>query len=102
VLEWAIRHRFAALTIAVLLIVWSVADVFILGSEFLPTIDEGNMLVRATMPASISLNRAIDVSTQIERAFKEFPRSKQSLQRSGEPNSAAIRRVSATTNSTSA
>jgi cobalt-zinc-cadmium resistance protein CzcA len=31
------------------------------------------MLVRATMPASISLNRAIDVSTQIERAFKEFP-----------------------------
>jgi len=73
VLEWAIRHRFAALTIAVLLIVWSVADVFILGSEFLPTIDEGNMLVRATMPASISLNRAIDVSTQIERAFKEFP-----------------------------
>jgi len=73
VLEWAIRHRFAALTIAILLIVWSVADVFILGSEFLPTIDEGNMLVRATMPASISLNRAIDVSTQIERAFKEFP-----------------------------
>jgi cobalt-zinc-cadmium resistance protein CzcA len=73
VLEWAIRHRFAAITIAVLLIVWSVADVFILGSEFLPTIDEGNMLVRATMPASISLNRAIDVSTQIERAFREFP-----------------------------
>src|SRR6185369_12690574 len=65
--------RLAALTIAVLLIVWSVADVFILGSEFLPTIDEGNMLVRATMPASISLNRAIDVSTQIERAFREFP-----------------------------
>lgn len=73
VLEWAIRHRVAAITIAALLIVWSVADVFILGSEFLPTIDEGNMLVRATMPASISLNRAIDVSTQIERTFREFP-----------------------------
>ncbi|HSB12250.1 MAG TPA: CusA/CzcA family heavy metal efflux RND transporter [Blastocatellia bacterium] len=73
VLEWSIKHRIAAITIAALLIVWSVADVFILGSEFLPTIDEGNMLVRATMPASISLNRAIDVSTQIERAFREFP-----------------------------
>jgi heavy metal efflux system protein len=73
VLEWAIRNRYAAITVAILLIVWSVADVFILGSEFLPTIDEGNMLVRATMPASISLNRAIDVSTQIERAFREFP-----------------------------
>ncbi len=73
VLEWAIRRRYLAITVAILLIVWSAADVFILGSEFLPTIDEGNLLVRATMPASISLNRAIDVSTQIERAFKEFP-----------------------------
>jgi cobalt-zinc-cadmium resistance protein CzcA len=73
VLKWAIRHRYIALTIAALLIVWSVADVFILGSEFLPTIDEGNMLVRATMPASISLGRAIEVSTQIEKSLREFP-----------------------------
>jgi cobalt-zinc-cadmium resistance protein CzcA len=73
VLKWAIRHRYLALTIAAALIVWSVADVFILGSEFLPTIDEGNMLVRATMPASISLGRAIEVSSQIEKSLREFP-----------------------------
>src|SRR5690349_21374880 len=73
VLEWAIRHRYLALTIAGLLLVWSVADVFILGSEFLPTIDEGNMLVRATMPASISLPRAIEVSSQIEKTLRQFP-----------------------------
>src|SRR5215471_13018957 len=63
VLEWAIRHRYLALAIAGLLLVWSFADIFILGSEFLPTIDEGNMLVRATMPASISLSRAVEVSS---------------------------------------
>src|SRR5437667_7210335 len=73
VLEWAIRHRYLALTIAALLLVWSFADVFILGSEFLPTIDEGNMLVRATMPASISLSRAIEVSSQIEKTLRQFP-----------------------------
>ena len=73
VLEWAIRHRFLALTMAGLLLIWSVADVFILGSEFLPTIDEGNMLVRATMPASISLSRAIGVSSQIEKTLRQFP-----------------------------
>src|SRR5438105_9892020 len=73
VLEWAIRHRHLTLVIAGLLIVWSVADVFILGSEFLPTIDEGNMLVRATMPASISLSRATEISTQIEKTLKQFP-----------------------------
>ncbi len=73
VLKSAIRHRYLALTIAAGLIVWSVADVFILGSEFLPTIDEGNMLVRVTMPASISLPRAIEISTQIEKSLREFP-----------------------------
>src|SRR6266404_3899805 len=73
VLKWAIRHRYIALTIAAVLLVWSVADVYILGSEFLPTIDEGNMLVRATMPASISLLRAIEVSSQIEKSLREFP-----------------------------
>jgi len=73
VLQWAIRHRYLALTIAGLLLVSSVADIFILGSEFLPTIDEGNMLVRATMPASISLPRAIEVSSQIEKTLRQFP-----------------------------
>ena len=73
VLKWAIAHRYIAITIAAALIVLSVANVYILGSEFLPTIDEGNMLVRATMPASISLARAIEVSSQIEKSLREFP-----------------------------
>jgi len=73
VLNWAIAHRYLTLIFAGALLIWSVADIFILGSEFLPTIDEGNMLVRATMPASISLSRAIDVSTQIEKSLREFP-----------------------------
>ena len=73
VLKWAIRHRYIALTIALVLLVWSAADFYILGSEFLPTIDEGNMLVRATMPASISLSRAVEVSSKIEKQLLEFP-----------------------------
>src|SRR6476620_2360144 len=73
VLEWAIGNKILTLTIAGLLLVWSVADVFILGSEFLPTIDEGNMLVRATMPDSISLPRAIEVSSKIGKSLRDFP-----------------------------
>jgi cobalt-zinc-cadmium resistance protein CzcA len=73
VLKWAIRHRYITITIALVLLVWTAADFYILGSEFLPTIDEGNMLVRATMPASISLTRAMDVSSRIEKKLLEFP-----------------------------
>src|SRR5436190_23196753 len=73
VLKWTIAHRYLALAFAALLLVWSVADFYFLGSEFVPTIDEGNMLVRATMPASISLPRAIEVSSQIEKKLLQFP-----------------------------
>ena len=73
VLKWTIAHRYLTLILAAALLAWSVADVFIIGSEFLPTIDEGNFLVRATMPASISLSRAVEISTQIERTLKSFP-----------------------------
>src|SRR5439155_7077900 len=69
----AIRHRVLSLTIAALLLIWRVADVFILGNEFLPTSDEDNMHVRAIMPASISLSRAVEVSSQIEKTLHEFP-----------------------------
>src|ERR1700759_1868488 len=71
--RWTIAHRSLTLVLAAILLAWSLADVFIIGSEFLPTIDEGNFLVRATMPASISLSRAIEISTQLERTLKGFP-----------------------------
>ena len=73
VLKWTMAHRYITVCIAILLIGWSIANVYLLGSEFLPTIDEGNMLVRATMPASISLSRAVEISSQIEKQLKEFP-----------------------------
>src|SRR4051794_29231919 len=73
ILKWTFGHHILTVLIALLLIGWSVANVFMLGSEFLPTIDEGNLLVRATMPASISLTRATEISSQIEKAFMEFP-----------------------------
>src|SRR3982751_4101023 len=73
VLKWTFGHHILTVLIALLLVGWSVANVYMLGSEFLPTIDEGNLLVRATMPASISLTRAVEISTEIEKRFKEFP-----------------------------
>jgi cobalt-zinc-cadmium resistance protein CzcA len=73
VLKWTMDHRYITVFIALILLGWSVADVYLLGSEFLPTIDEGNLLVRATMPASISLSRAAEISAQIEKSLKEFP-----------------------------
>jgi cobalt-zinc-cadmium resistance protein CzcA len=73
VLKWTMKHRYITVFIALLLVGWSITNIYMLGSEFLPSIDEGNLLVRATMPASISLSRATEISAQIEKQLKEFP-----------------------------
>lgn len=73
VLRWTMVHRYITVLICTFLIGGSLLAAYFLGSEFLPTIDEGNLLVRATMPASISLSRATEISGQIEKTFMGFP-----------------------------
>jgi len=43
------------------------------GSEFLPSLDENNFRIRATLPTSISLQAATDISLQLERIILENP-----------------------------
>jgi cobalt-zinc-cadmium resistance protein CzcA len=45
----------------------------ITGSEFLPSLDENNFRVRATMPPSVSLKEATDIARQLERIFLKNP-----------------------------
>src|SRR3954454_9535963 len=44
VLKWTMVHRYITVLIATLLIAGSLGCLYLLGSEFLPTIDEGNLL----------------------------------------------------------
>jgi len=73
VLEWALKHRKATAGVYALAIAVSLAVFPFLGSEFLPTLDEGNILIRATMPASISLERAVQLAQNIEKELLSFP-----------------------------
>lgn len=73
VLEWAMEHRGVTVVAYAVAIAGSLAVFPFLGSEFLPTLDEGNILIRATMPASISLDRAVQMAQNIERELLAFP-----------------------------
>jgi heavy metal efflux system protein len=41
----------------------------LLGGEFLPKLEEGNIWARATMPLSVSLNRATSVAQEARSIF---------------------------------
>jgi heavy metal efflux system protein len=76
------------LTLAVILaIIAGVLSLFpLLGGEFLPKLEEGNIWARATMPLSVSLNRATTVAQEARRIFLSFPEVSMVLSQVGRPD----------------
>ncbi len=82
-LGWALDHRRPVLVATAALIVLGVAAFPFLGREFIPTLNEGSMLVRASMAPSISLTEAVATVRRIERQFMRFPEVTQVVSRIG-------------------
>lgn len=69
----AMRNRVATIAVAVALMVVTGAMAMRLGSEFLPSLDEGDLLVHALRIPGTSLTTAIDMQHTLERKFKTYP-----------------------------
>lgn len=73
VVRGAIRWRWGVLALAGALLVVSVRLTTGLGSEFLPTVDDGRIDVRVTMAAGTPPSRTNQVTTDLERLAREMP-----------------------------
>jgi heavy metal efflux system protein len=65
-LGWAIAIPVGLLLLALLMMRG-------IGAEFMPTLDEGALWVRATMPYTISFQKAAEISPQIRQVLRSFP-----------------------------
>jgi heavy metal efflux system protein len=72
-LDACIRHRVAAVTGGALLVGLSLAAGTRLGSEFLPTLDEGDLLIHALRIPGTSVTTAVDMQKQLERKLLTYP-----------------------------
>lgn len=69
-----VRFRVLAVALALLMLVVGAVLFPRLGSEFVPRLNEGDLLVRATMAPSISLDEARETMLRFERRLrKQFP-----------------------------
>ena len=74
VLGLALRWRWAVLAFALLLMVNGVLLARQLGSEFVPRLSEGTIVINTVRLASVSLDESVRYGTQIERVLlAEFP-----------------------------
>jgi heavy metal efflux system protein len=84
---WAIHHRFIVVLVSVFgfaVSLYLLADV--IGSEFLPHLDEGAMWVRGTLAPSTGPDESLAISNKARIALASFPEVTQVIDQIGRPD----------------
>jgi cobalt-zinc-cadmium resistance protein CzcA len=84
-LRAALRRRWIVFSVTTIAFVVSLALVPFLGTEFIPTLEEGIIQINVTMAPSISLEKATETITKFERMITEFDEVDQTIAKIGRP-----------------
>ncbi len=72
-LQPCIHRPWLVVIAAIITLAGCLSLVPLIGTEFLPALDEGAVAIEARSLPSISLQQAIDLQTQVQKVFKQFP-----------------------------
>jgi heavy metal efflux system protein len=72
-LEYVMRKKFAALTIAAVVLIFSLFLFTKVGTEFIPIMDEGAFDMDVSLLPGVSLEKASEINQLIAKKMKEFP-----------------------------
>src|SRR5579863_3851588 len=84
--DYALANRVLSLGGAGLLLLFALFAVRSLGMEFLPHLEEGNFWIRATMPATISLEEANRYVNTMRRVIRSYPEVITAVSQNGRPD----------------
>jgi cobalt-zinc-cadmium resistance protein CzcA len=80
-----VRRPWIPLALAVVLLIAGGVTSSRLGTEFLPALDEGDVVVFVEMPASISLEEGQEILVEVRRRLLEFPEVVATMSEHGRP-----------------
>lgn len=86
VLRWGLRHSTVVVVLAVLCLVAGILAVPMVGGEFMPALEEGNIWLRATFPVDISFEEAGELVTYIRSVFRQYPEVISAMSQLGRPD----------------
>src|SRR6266704_1144590 len=72
-LSWSIDHRALTLASAAVILMLALGSLFFIGTEFMPRLDEGSILVETRKLPGVSLTDSVEISKRIERRLRAFP-----------------------------
>lgn len=86
IFDWCHTRKKRTITFATLVAAIGIWCFTLLGSEFLPQLNEGSIYIRATLPQSISLDESVTLANQMRRKLAAYPEVRQVLSQTGRPN----------------
>jgi len=85
-LRFAVANKMLTVTATVVLLLLAGIVVRLLGLEFLPKLEEGNLWIRATMPSTISLDEGNGYVNRMRAAIRSFPEVESVVSQHGRPD----------------
>lgn len=86
-LESAMNHRWRTLAVSLAIVSSAIASIPFLGTEFMPRLDEGSILIETRKYPSVSLTESVEISTRIEQMLmRDFPEVRQVVTKLGRPD----------------
>lgn len=86
ILQWCLRHPVLVVGSSTIMFLASAASLAFIGTEFVPQLDEGDLVIQARMPTTISLKESIRLSGLIEKTIKKSPEVAEVESRIGRPD----------------
>ena len=84
-LEWVLKHARTVFISAVATLVLSFMSVKMIGTEFMPKLDEGNIWLTITLPTPVSLTTGKELERQVREKLETFSEAKMVLTQLGRP-----------------
>ncbi|HKG32968.1 MAG TPA: CusA/CzcA family heavy metal efflux RND transporter [Gemmatimonadales bacterium] len=85
VLGWALANRRMVVGTAGVTLAVALASVPFLGTEFMPKLDEGSMLIETRRIPSTSLPQGMSIAREVERTLLQFPEVRSIVTKMGRP-----------------
>ncbi|MEZ5418847.1 MAG: CusA/CzcA family heavy metal efflux RND transporter [Vicinamibacterales bacterium] len=81
------RHPVFTIGVALTVVTVAIGSVPFLGTEFMPRLDEGSLLIETRKLPSVSLEESVEISTRVEQiVLKSFPEVSQIVTKLGRPD----------------
>ncbi len=85
-LDRLMRKRWLTIGAALIVVTIAVGSIRFLGTEFMPELDEGALLIETRRLPSVSLTQSVEIATMVEKVVREFPEVETVVTKLGRPD----------------